>query len=222
MAAPNQVRVVSYNILAQGFSSPFAYAAPHLDWAERRKRILETLVPHDGPRFAIIALQEVQSTTRGTGRLAGGEGDDDHARFFEIKLASKGYCGKYCVFDDDPRSSKASADNDRSSVGRGPWDGKVYTGAWPVSTRSVPEAGVDAGTAAHAADDPDAGSKRRRASPATDAHAQVDHGAGGRIGVSLFWDASVFSEVSSRSVCPSTHFMDLTREARRTSARGSC
>lgn len=196
--------VMSYNVLAQGFTSPFAYAADHLDWAKRRARLLSRLLPKGGLRFGIIALQEVQSTSRGWGRLAGGEDDDDHARWFQLKLADAGYRGAYAVFDDDPRSSKSAPSNDRPSVGSGSWDGKPYNGAWPVTTR------------------PPAPTASPMLSPSKvkPVLSSVDRGAGGRLGVALFWDAAQFDEVASRTVSLSTHFMDLTREATPKNDRG--
>ena len=95
--APPTISIRSYNVLAQGFTAPFCYYndAKTLEWPARRAAILKVLLSPSpaGGRPTIFALQEVQSSTRGWGRLAAGGGADDvdHAQWFRLALAKHGY-----------------------------------------------------------------------------------------------------------------------------------
>jgi hypothetical protein len=125
--------VLSYNILAQGFTDPFIYSSNDaLEWSARRGRILAAITSPSPPD--IVCLQELQSSTRGWGRaLAGADlaGGPDHALELRGLLAAVGYEGAYAVNEDDPRSSKSSAKNDRAWAAKGcaPKDRNL---AWPV------------------------------------------------------------------------------------------
>ena len=107
--------VRSFNILAQGFSGPFWYVdRDDLSWVKRRERILANLTaPSSGgavPSF--ICVQELQTTSRGWGRLVAGADGDDHAEWLRLKMASLGYEGLYAVNDDAASSSKNEPKND--------------------------------------------------------------------------------------------------------------
>jgi len=101
--------VRSFNILAQGFSGPFWYVdRDDLSWVKRRERILVSLTAHTavGCAPSFICVQELQSTSRGWGRLLSGVDGDDHAEWLRLKMASLGYEGLYAVNDDAASSSK--------------------------------------------------------------------------------------------------------------------
>jgi mRNA deadenylase 3'-5' endonuclease subunit Ccr4 len=118
--------VRSYNVLAQGFFSPFEYYTPASlhSFSSRRAASLRAIID---AKPSIIGLQEVQSTTRGWGRLVQGADDDDHAQWYRLQLAAVGYQGAYLPFEDCPKSSRSRPANDAP-----PADGK--SGAWPVKT----------------------------------------------------------------------------------------
>jgi len=101
--------VRSFNILAQGFSGPFWYVdRDDLSWVKRRERILVSLTAHTavGCAPSFICVQELQSTSRGWGRLLSGVDGDDHAEWLRLKMASLGYERLYAVNDDAASSSK--------------------------------------------------------------------------------------------------------------------
>jgi hypothetical protein len=124
----------TYNILADGFTSPFQwYASAHLPWGctpsrsdrlaagvpGRRAALLAALtapVPGGGSP-TILAVQELQSTSRGWGRfrvavegaLAADGGD--HALWLRLALAARGYGGAaYSVKIDDALDTKPHHD----------------------------------------------------------------------------------------------------------------
>jgi mRNA deadenylase 3'-5' endonuclease subunit Ccr4 len=121
--------LVSYNILASGFTSPFKNT-PSLDllWTVRRKKIIDILLSYSTD---VICLQELQSSTRGWGRSLTGKDLEgpDHAQQIRVLLGNAGYDGCYQVVDDDSRSSDSAAKNDISwTAGK---DSKRNS-AWPV------------------------------------------------------------------------------------------
>ena len=129
--------VRSFNILAQGFSGPFWYVdRDDLSWVKRRERILVSLTAHTavGCAPSFICVQELQSTSRGWGRLLSGVDGDDHAEWLRLKMASLGYEGLYAVNDDAASSSKSEPKND-ARRGAGNSRGKDGPNlSWPTET----------------------------------------------------------------------------------------
>ncbi len=108
------LKVASYNVLAQGFASPFANTpGGDLEWAQRRRTILKTLRELDAD---VLCLQEVQSSSRGWGRALTGKDTEgpDHALQLRVQLGKEGYGGAYQVVDDDARSSDSEPKVDSS------------------------------------------------------------------------------------------------------------
>jgi hypothetical protein len=122
------VSLRSFNVLADGFTAPFAYyAAAHLPWGTTATRGSTWPAPAPGRRDAvlaaltapapavdgvcgppsILAVQELQCTTRGWGRfrptapgaLAADGGD--HALWLRLALAARGYGGAALAVKDD-------------------------------------------------------------------------------------------------------------------------
>lgn len=173
--------VRTYNILAQGFASPFWYVAEvDRPWVKRRDLILKALLAPvkatgdggvTGLSPSVVCVQELQSTSRGWGRLVEGDGGDDHAQWLRLKMAAAGYEGFYVVNDDTPSSSLSDPKNDRK---RGLGNGYGKDGpnkAWPTETAD---------------------------------------GLGGRLGVAIFYKTDQIDLVASRAVSFSQHFRELT------------
>ena len=140
-AAAPQVSVRCFNLLSAGYDGPFRYYVPAavLDWQVRRRAVLAALLapaPGGGGGGGLppdlLCVQELQSSTRGWGRLSGGDESADHAAWLRLTLGHKGYAGAYANTDHDPRSSKSDAGKDAPlatrKLGKDEWH------EWPVPT----------------------------------------------------------------------------------------
>jgi len=174
--------VCSYNVLAQGYTQPFANTpAADLAWPVRRARILALLKAFDAD---VICLQELQSSSRGWGRALSGRDLDgpDHAQQVRLALAAEGFEGAYQCVDDDARSSDCGP--------RGDVD------------RRGPPSGASAS----------AGPKRSAASAAAASSWTCDDGPGARLGCAIFWRRAAWERIAERPVLFSTVFMGLTKD----------